>query len=107
MPTANPSPKQNHLLAALPKADFNRLLPYLKLVPMPTGKVIYESGDRQGSVYFLVGCIVSILYVLEDGASAEVAIVGEEGLIGIALFMGGGHNPEPRGGAKRGPRLSA
>lgn len=93
MPTANPSPKQNHLLAALPKADFNRLLPYLKLVPMPTGKVIYESGDRQGSVYFLVGCIVSILYVLEDGASAEVAIVGEEGLIGIALFMGGDTTP--------------
>ncbi len=60
---------------------------------MPTGKVIYESGDRQGSVYFLVGCIVSILYVLEDGASAEVAIVGEEGLIGIALFMGGDTTP--------------
>ncbi len=83
----------NHLLAALSPAVQKRLLPHLKLVPMPLGKVLYESGDALRHVYFPVDCIVSLLYVLESGASAEISVVGNEGLIGIALFMGGETTP--------------
>jgi len=83
------SPLSNHLLAALPAADYARLLPALEPVSMPLGWVVYESGGRQGYVYFPTTSIVSLLYVMEDGASAEIAIVGNEGLVGIALFMGG------------------
>jgi CRP-like cAMP-binding protein len=86
--------KDNRLLAALPAEVFDRLLPDLKLVTMPLGKVIYESGAELEHVYFPVqGCIVSMLYVMADGASAEIAVVGNEGLVGIALFMGGGTMP--------------
>ena len=83
------NPRQNHLLAALPNPDSERLYPYLELVPMPLGDVLYESGDPLQHVYFPTTSIVSLLYVMADGASAEIAVVGNEGLIGIALFMGG------------------
>jgi CRP-like cAMP-binding protein len=87
------NPKQNHLLAALPAADYERLLPQLELVPLPLGWAVYESGSAQGYVYFPIDSIVSLLYVMEDGSSAEIAIVGNEGLVGIALFMGGETTP--------------
>lgn len=73
--------------------QYGHLLPHLKLVAMPLGKVIYESGDRLGDAYFPTDCIVSLLYVLEDGASAEISVVGNEGLVGIALFLGGESTP--------------
>jgi CRP-like cAMP-binding protein len=81
--------RQNHLLAVLPKAESARLYPHLELVPLPLGKALYESGDRLNHVYFPTTSIVSLLYELEDGASAEIAVVGNEGIVGIALFMGG------------------
>jgi CRP-like cAMP-binding protein len=85
---------QNLLLAALPIDARDRLLPDLEIVPMALGEVIYESGVKQKHVFFPIsGCIVSMLYVMHDGASAEIAVVGEEGMVGIALFMGGGTTP--------------
>lgn len=86
-------PKSNHLLAALPAADRERLAPYLTLVELPLGHVVYESGDQLRSVYFPTNAIISLLYVMEDGASAEIAIVGNEGVVGIAIFMGGETTP--------------
>jgi CRP-like cAMP-binding protein len=83
------SPRQNHLLAALPEEDYNRLLPHLELVPMTLGEVLYESGSELRHVYFPTTAIISLLYVMLDGASAEIAVVGNEGIIGVALFMGG------------------
>ena len=87
------TPKQNHLLDALPAEDYARLLPDLELVPVPLGWAVHESGGQMGYVYFPTTSIVSLLYVMEDGASAEIAIVGNEGLVGIALFMGGETTP--------------
>jgi CRP-like cAMP-binding protein len=87
------APQQNHLLAALSPEERDRLCPHLRLVPMPLGKALYESGDVQRYVYFPTDSIVSLLYVMESGASAEVAVVGNEGVIGIALFMGGETTP--------------
>jgi CRP-like cAMP-binding protein len=87
------SPTQNHLLAALPAAEFERLSPHLELVPMPLGEALCESGARLDYVYFPTTSIVSLLYVLEDGASAEIAVVGNEGILGISLFMGGETTP--------------
>ena len=86
---ASASPTQNHLLASLPAADYEGLLPDLELVSLPLGMAVYESGGKLDHVYFPTDCIVSLLYVLEDGASAEIAVVGREGLVGVALFMGG------------------
>jgi len=77
----------------LPAADFERLLPHLELVPLSLGSVLYESGGRQDHVFFPVASIVSLLYVMEDGASAEIAVVGDEGVVGVALFMGGESTP--------------
>ncbi len=92
--TSPPSaPEQNQLLAALSAAERERLYPHLQLVPMPLGKVLYESGEVLRHVYFPTDCIVSLLYVLESGASAEISVVGNEGLIGVALFMGGETTP--------------
>ena len=91
-----PSPhnaKQNHLLAALPAAEFERFSPHLELVPMPLGQALYESGGRLQHVYFPTTSIVSLLYVMQDGASAEIAVVGNEGILGISLFMGGETTP--------------
>jgi CRP-like cAMP-binding protein len=82
------SPKQNHLLAALPNREFESLSPYLELVPLPLGQALYESGERLEHVYFLTNAIISLLYVMRDGASAEIAVVGNEGIVGVALFMG-------------------
>jgi CRP-like cAMP-binding protein len=86
-------PPQNHLLAALPAAEFERLSGHLQLVPMPLGQVLYESGGRMEHVYFPTTCIVSHMYLLQDGASAEIAVVGNEGIVGIAVFMGGETTP--------------
>jgi CRP-like cAMP-binding protein len=87
------SPKQNHLLDALPAGDYDRLQSHLELVPMALGDVLYESGAKLRHVYFPTTSIVSLLYVMEDGASAEIAIVGNEGMLGISLFMGGDTTP--------------
>jgi CRP-like cAMP-binding protein len=87
------TPKQNHLLATLPTEDYERLLPHLELVPLPLGWAIYEAGIHPGHVYFPTTAIVSLLYVLENGSSAEIAITGNDGLVGIALFMGGESTP--------------
>jgi len=91
--TPSHDPKKNQLLAALPDAEWQRWLPQLELVEMPLGQVVYESGTTLSHVYFPVTSIVSLLYVLENGASAEIAVVGYEGLVGIALFMGGNSTP--------------
>jgi len=87
------SPADNQLLAALPAEDYARLLPNLELVPMPLGWAIYESGAQMGHLYFPTTSIVSLLYVMENGASAEIAVTGNEGLVGISLFMGGESTP--------------
>jgi CRP-like cAMP-binding protein len=86
-------PKTNQLLAALPPADLQRWLPQLEPVQMPLGEVLYESGRALSHVYFPTSSIVSLLYVMENGASAEIAVVGNEGLVGISLFMGGESTP--------------
>ena len=85
----SPSPLQNHILDALPPPERERLFPHLKLVELPLGTVLYESGDTLRHIYFPTDSIVSLLYVLANGASAEISIVGNEGVIGVALFMGG------------------
>ncbi|MXS79660.1 cAMP-binding domain of CRP or a regulatory subunit of cAMP-dependent protein kinases [Nitrosomonas eutropha] len=84
-----PTPQQNHLLAALPAGVQSRIFPHLELVPLPLGKVLYESGDTLCHAYFPTDAIISLLYVMESGASAEISVVGNDGLIGISLFMGG------------------
>lgn len=83
------SPLQNKLLSALPAPDYARLVSHLEPIPMALGKVIYESGGTQSYVYFPASSIVSLLYVMQNGASAEIAVVGDEGVVGVALFMGG------------------
>jgi CRP-like cAMP-binding protein len=88
-----PSPRQNHLLAALNADVQERLFPHLERVSLPLGEVLYESGDALRHVYFPTDSIVSLLYVMESGASAEISVVGNEGLIGVALFMGGESTP--------------
>ena len=90
---ASHSPKENRLLAALPGSSYQALLPSLESVAMPLGLSVYESGGAQGYVYFPTTSIVSLLYVLADGSSAEIAVTGNEGLVGIALFMGGESMP--------------
>jgi CRP-like cAMP-binding protein len=90
---ASPTPKANRLLAALPEDNYAALTPFLEGVQLPLGMVVYESGGAQGYVYFPTSSIVSLLYVLADGASAEIAVTGSEGLVGIALFMGGETTP--------------
>jgi CRP-like cAMP-binding protein len=82
-------PRKNHLLAALPEAEWARWQPHLEPAVMPLGKSLYESGAKLSHVYFPTTSIVSLLYVMEDGASAEIAVVGNEGLVGVSLFMGG------------------
>jgi CRP-like cAMP-binding protein len=89
MNTLSPDPIENHLLAALPDAEWQRWLPQLERVEMPLGQVLYESGGTLSHVYFPTTAIVSLLYVMENGASAEIAVVGNEGIVGISLFMGG------------------
>ena len=86
-------PKENHLLAALPRAEWQRWLPQLEWVSMPLGQILYESGSTLSHVYFPTTAIVSLLYVMENGASAEIAVVGNEGIVGVSLFMGGESTP--------------
>ena len=81
--------KANSLLAALPAAEWKRWSPQLERVEMPLGQVLYEAGDTLKYMYFPMTSIVSLLYVMENGASAEIAVVGKEGLVGVSLFMGG------------------
>jgi CRP-like cAMP-binding protein len=91
--TALSDPLQNQLLAALSAADYQRILPSLEFVKLPLGLALYEPGSRLSSVYFLTAGIVSLLYVLENGSSAEIAVTGSEGMVGISLFMGGESTP--------------
>ncbi|HTD62558.1 MAG TPA: Crp/Fnr family transcriptional regulator [Gemmatimonadaceae bacterium] len=85
----SPDPRQNHLLAALPLADWRRWQSQLEEVALPLGLALYESGTALSHVYFPTTAIVSLLYVMENGSSAEIAVVGNEGIVGISLFMGG------------------
>jgi len=103
------NPRKNCLLSALPDAEWQRWQPQLELVDMPLGQVLYESGNTLRYVYFPTTAIVSLLYVLEDGASAEIAVVGNEGIVGISLFMGGESTPSRAvvQSAGRGFRLKA
>jgi CRP-like cAMP-binding protein len=87
------TPKQNHLLAAMPAEIFERIAPHLELISMPLGEVLYESGGQLQYVYFPTTAIVSLHYLLESGASAEIAGVGNEGVLGISIFMGGNTTP--------------
>src|SRR5688500_11990007 len=91
--TTRHAPRQNGLLAALPRADYERLAGSLELVLLPLGRAVYESGGQLDYAYFPTDCIVSLLSVTQDGSSAEIAIAGNEGLVGIALFMGGETTP--------------
>ena len=106
---AQTDPRQNHLLAALPDAEWQRWQPLLEWVDMPLGQVMYESGRTLSHAYFPTTSIVSLLYVMEDGASAEIAVVGNDGLVGISLFMGGESTPSRAvvQSAGQGWRLSA
>ena len=92
-PTPVTDPRTNQLLAALPLAEWQRWQPQLEAVELPLGQVLYESGSTLGHVYFPTTAIVSLLYVMQNGASAEIAVVGREGIVGVALFMGGESTP--------------
>ncbi len=85
--------KANQLLAALPQAEWSRWLPHLEAVDMPLGQVLYEAGTTLSHVYFPTTAVVSLLYVMHNGDSAEIALVGNDGLVGVSLFMGGGSTP--------------
>lgn len=94
MPDAQRSPRmENHLLAAVAADTQARLFPRLERISLPLGKVLYESGDAMKYAYFPTDSIVSLLYVMEDGASAEISVVGNEGVVGVAVFMGGNSTP--------------
>jgi len=86
-------PRQNQLLAALPATDYERVLPHLEFVTLPLGLVVFESGSKLRHLYFPASGIVSLLYAMENGASTEIAVIGNEGVVGIALFMGGESTP--------------
>lgn len=92
-PARTPNLMDNKLLAALPAQTKENVFPHMKLVALPLGKILYESGDALQNVYFPTDSIVSLLYVMENGASAEISVVGNEGIIGIAVFMGGKSTP--------------
>ena len=87
------SPRKNNLLAALAQPDYDRIAAHLEFVPLTLGEVLYEPGSRMDHAYFPTTAIVSLLYVMSDGASAEIAVVGNDGLVGIAMFMGGESTP--------------
>lgn len=90
---ASQTPRKNHLLEALTRFDLDRFVEELELIEMPLGKVLYESGEKLNHVYFPTTSIISLLYVMENGSSAEIAVVGNEGILGISLFMGGETTP--------------
>lgn len=91
--SSTPTPKQNHILAALPNADYARLLPHLEPIEMPLEWRVYEADHPPGYLYFPTTCIVSLFHVMENGAAAEFAMTGNEGIVGISLFMGGASMP--------------
>ena len=91
--TPSSDPKTNHLLAALPEAEWLRWQRWLEYIQLPLGAVLYESGSAMSHVYFPTTSIVSLLYVMANGASAEIAVVGNEGIVGVSLFMGGESTP--------------
>ena len=93
MTDASTHPRHNHLLAALPQDQWQRWLPHLEHVEMPLGQVLYEPGSTLSHVYFPTTAIVSLLYVMQNGESAEIAVVGNEGVVGVSLFMGGDSTP--------------
>jgi CRP-like cAMP-binding protein len=93
MTDASTNPRHNHLLAALPQDQWQRWLPHLEHVEMPLGQVLYDPGSTLSHVYFPTTAIVSLLYVMQNGESAEIAVVGNEGVVGISLFMGGDSTP--------------
>ena len=108
MPTDadTPDPTKNRLLAALPREEYERILPHLGHVSFKPGEVVYESGGQMEHIYFPTSAIVSLLYLMENGASAEMGMAGNEGLVGVALFMGGNTMPnravvQSAGGAVR------
>ncbi|RFF30677.1 Crp/Fnr family transcriptional regulator [Wenzhouxiangella sediminis] len=86
-------PERNELLAALPQPSKDRVFPLLREVELPLGKEIYAAGQEIKAVYFPADCIISLLYVMIDGASAEISVVGREGIVGVAVFMGGDSTP--------------
>ncbi len=90
MSDSAPTPRQNHLLASLPSKQWEHWQPHLEYADLRLGEVLYEPGDTLSHVYFPIACIVSLLYVMKNGESAEIAIVGSEGVVGVPLFMGGG-----------------
>lgn len=90
---STPDPKENRILAALPAADYARMLPDLEYIPLPLGLTMSESGDHVNYLHFPISGIVSLIYDLEDGSSSEIALVGNEGMIGISIFMGGESMP--------------
>ncbi len=92
MPSA-PSPSQNRLLAALPPRERERIYPHLKLVPMQLGEIVYEAGEILRHAYFPADCAVALMYITMDGSSAKVAVVGNDGIAGVHLFMGGETTP--------------
>lgn len=92
-PPYSPNPRQNHILAALPENEYKRILPYLERIHLPLGETLTESGEYSKYVYFPTTAIVSLLHVLANGSSAEIAVVGREGVVGVALFMGGSSMP--------------
>ena len=105
-----PAPQENHLLAALSSQVRGRIFPYLEPISLPLGEVVYESGDAMRHVYFPTDSIISLLYVMADGGSAEISLVGNEGLVGVALYLGGDSTPsravvQSAGSAYRLPRL--
>ena len=108
MPTSpdTPDPTKNRLLAALPREEYERILPHLGHVTFKLGEVVYESGVRMEHIYFPTSSVISLLYLMENGASAEMGMAGKEGLVGLALFMGGNTMPnravvQSAGGAVR------
>ena len=80
---------QNHLLGGVRADELDRLLPNLQLITLPLGKVLYESGEKMDYIYFPTTAIISLLYIMENGSSAEIGVVGNDGMVGIAIFMGG------------------
>ncbi len=92
-PSQLPNPLQNQLLASLPKEVYESLLPHLKPVSLSLGEVIYESGEQMKQVFFPTTSIVSLLYLMTNGATAEIGVVGFEGMLGVAIFLGGDTTP--------------
>jgi CRP-like cAMP-binding protein len=90
---AHPSPLKNHLLALVDRSEYERILPELVPVALSLGEVLYEAGGRSEYVFFPTGAVISLLYTMEDGSTAEVGLTGNDGIVGVALFLGGDTTP--------------